>query len=181
MIELLINLALPIAYFKKVKQEQSYSFKFKPSPLDKKEDDLEYTKFIDNVKMVFLGYEKLIDAIKHYTHKYMSKEKNDIKRSKISNDLRIDNQLFIKQITEIENRNLAHLQLCNGHDFTNILAILFMKAIANYDSKTISSQEIENKLVTYYDSSDLKKTNLYYSLKQWEINHESYTILRNTN
>ncbi len=172
--ELLIKLALPIAYFKKVKQEQSYSFKFKPSPIDKNEVNLEYTKFIDKVKMLFLGYDKLIDTIKNYTQKYISKEKD---KTKISNDLRIDNQLLIKQITEIENRNLATLQLCNGHDLVNILAVMLMKAIANYDSKAISSQEIESKLVAYYDSSDLQKTNLYHSLKQWETTHNSYKLL----
>jgi hypothetical protein len=173
--ELLINLALPIAYFKKVKQEQKYSFKFKPSPIDDKEVNLEYTKFIDKVKMLFLGYEKLIDSIKNYTQKYISKEKN---KTKISDDLRIDNQLLIKQIKEIESRNLAHLQLCNGHDLTNILAVLLMKAIANHDSKTIPSQEIESKLVAYYDSSDLQKTNLYHSLRQWENTHSSYKLLK---
>jgi hypothetical protein len=175
--ELLIDLVLPIAYFKKVKQEQGYSFKFKPSPIDKKEKDLEYTKFIDKVKMAFLGYDKLIDAIKNYTERYISKE-DKTKMTKISDDLDIDNQLLIKQIKEIESRNLANLQLCNGHDLTNILAVLLMKAIANYDSKTIPSQEIESKLVAYYDSSDLQKTNLYHSLKQWENTNGSYKLLK---
>jgi hypothetical protein len=173
--ELLVSLALPIAYFKKVKQEQNYSFKFKPSPTDKNEDNLEYTKFIDKTKMLFLGYDKLIDTIKNYTQRYISKEKD---KTKITWELKLDNQLLIKQIKEIESRNLADLQLCNGHDLANILSVLLMKAIADYDSKTIPSQEIESKLVAYYDSSDLQKTNLYHSLKQWENTNSSYKLLK---
>lgn len=156
--EFLTALVLPIAYFKYLSDTKSYAFKFKRNPLDKKDERPDYKKFIDKEKMV-LDKEKMIQEIKNCSE-------NGLKSRAIPN-LQI-----ISEMEEIAQK-LASFdvwEVCNGHHITNILSVSFMVALSKYNP-TIDSKEIENELITNYDSMYFRNTNLYKSLKNWEATH----------
>lgn len=76
-----------------------------------------------------------------------------------------NNPNHTNRLVEITNENYDLYDFCNGHDFMNILALSFEKAIG---SKKISGKELENFFCGSYRSSDFQKTQLYLSLTNWE-------------
>lgn len=76
-----------------------------------------------------------------------------------------NNPNHTNKLVEITNENHDLYDFCNGHDFMNILALSFEKAIGN---KKISGKELENFFCGSYRSSDFQKTQLYLSLTNWE-------------
>lgn len=76
-----------------------------------------------------------------------------------------NNPNYTTKLDEISNVNYDLYDFCNGHDFMNILALSFEKAIG---SKKLSGKALEDSFCISYRSSDFQKTELYSSLTKWE-------------
>ena len=66
------------------------------------------------------------------------------------------------------------LDICNGHDFINILSLALRKVIGK---KNISNQELESFLIVAYRNEDFIKTNLYNNFVKWESENTPYKFL----
>ncbi|MCP4107590.1 MAG: DUF4435 domain-containing protein [Desulfobacteraceae bacterium] len=156
---LFLQIAKPIAYFRWVVEIHNYQLRFKPHNPNGKQ--LQYVKFIEKNDITFLGYDKLITVVKNY-----------------SGNLTIQNEDILLEIKQKENEDTHDLwQLCNGHDFTNIIAVALLKALASSNAKAVDYRDIERNLVLAYDSSYFKKTLLYSSIRVWEKDHKPHRIL----
>lgn len=68
--------------------------------------------------------------------------------------------------------------LCNGHELITVLKELFPKVAKKHLAKKIYQNVTPDEgLFLAYEFSMFKKTDLYKSIKEWELNHKPFTIL----
>ncbi|HHF3826057.1 TPA: DUF4435 domain-containing protein [Haemophilus influenzae] len=67
-------------------------------------------------------------------------------------------EYVLSEYSKINYNNFDYRHLCNGHDFVNILALLF-KSLSN--NKNISPDRLEENMRMGYESNCFEKTNLY--------------------
>lgn len=110
--------------------------------------DLPYYDFIDSDFNVNL--EILIDRIKR---KYSKED-------------------LLEKYSEVMNKNYDKLQICCGHDVTNIMALAFTDK--EHDgwgygtTKHLTKERIESTLRAMYDYIKFKTTNVYNELLKWQ-------------
>jgi len=85
---------------------------------------------------------------------------------KLSN-LDLNNSDLEEIIKSLELSSNNHLQICNGHDITTVLANLFNHK-NNSDKSNINQNRIEEALRLSYTFEDFTNTNLYSTLKEWQ-------------
>lgn len=146
---LLLKLASPLAYLKWANKNYDLGLVFKSKSQDG--NPIKYIKFIDEKTMEMKDAETMIKTIINYSN---------------------NKGTTIKPMPEIINKfktqsavNAHPLQLCNGHDITNLISLSLRKAIGN---KNIDYKVIENSLIIAYDTSEFKQTNLYSLIRTWE-------------
>lgn len=124
---------------------------------------LDYELFIDTKTATFLGDKKLMQAIEN-------------KSSKLNYFQ--NNPALIKAYQIFKEEELAIVQLINGHDAMNILALLLKKYIGSKEAEKLTGEELTKDFIKSYRISDFLQTNLYQSLANWEANHFPYKIVQ---
>lgn len=75
----------------------------------------------------------------------------------------VSKEFILEKYNEYKERNESLLHVCNGHDFTFLLGLLYRSNISN--NKDISHKMVESCLRLKYDLSSFNKTKLYSSIR----------------
>ncbi|MFK7948156.1 MAG: hypothetical protein AB8G11_11220 [Saprospiraceae bacterium] len=157
-LEILLELAKPIADIRLLNERNSYQLKFRK--LKKKKFDYINYDFIDK-QTLKIDKQKLQKAVE-----------NKSSKPNFFNNPSIQNQL---KTIEIEKHDLR--ELCNGHDVINIFCLTLEKAIGNHSSSgKIQANRIEENLTITYRFEDFQQTNLYQDLLNWEKLNVPYQL-----
>jgi hypothetical protein len=143
-----------LGYLRWLNEKQGLSLKFKDY-----ERKLDYAKFIDKDDLQ-ADIEKMVTVVKNKS------QRHDLDSNQLINDLKA---LF----------NDSHdlLNVCCGHDLTNILALSFQKAIGTQSSTDMTQEKVESALRLAYHFSYFKLTELFRLLEKWaKANHKEIFI-----
>ncbi|MGB5926994.1 MAG: DUF4435 domain-containing protein [Cyclobacteriaceae bacterium] len=151
---IILDLATPLAYLRWTNHKYNLGLTFKPKKPDAK--FLKYTNFIKTDTLAHFPPEKMIETVLNYSRN------RSIKNLPSKRDL-------INYYKKEKDKEFSLIQICNGHDITNILSISLKKGIGNMNSKECSHKVIENAFILAYDSEHFKTTELYNNIKKWEI------------
>jgi len=139
-----------LGYLRWLNEKQGLSLKFKDY-----ERKLDYAKFIDKDSLQ-ADIEKMVTVVKNKS------QRHDLDSNQLINDLKA---LF--------NNSHDLLNVCCGHDLTNILALSFQKAIGTQSSTDMTQEKIEYSLRLAYHFSYFKLTELFRLLEKWaNSNHK---------
>lgn len=154
--EHIFNLSKQIACVRYLSKKQNLELIFRTFKKEKP-SFIDYSKFI-NIENLDIDTKMMILVIENKSSKHkLFENKPDLKLN----------------LTKICEKNYEISEFCNGHDILNILAFSFKKAVA---SKNIAGTDIENQLIIAYRYDDFKKTELYKSLRNWEIKNSEYSL-----
>jgi hypothetical protein len=146
--EVLVKAGEPLGYLRLVSQKHDLNLKF---------EGLKYSEFIDKKTL----------------------EINKLELFKIL----IDNSQAHNRITQEHLREMSKeqnacqhnpWQVCCGHDLVQILSIALRKLIG---SQNRNSEELERNLRLAYEDTYFCTTQIYVSIRSWEINHPEAKVL----
>lgn len=150
--EYLLYLLKPIAILRLLNHRENLSLTFKPKTKEGFKY-MDYESFIDD-KNLEINISNLIKEVEN-----KSVKPNFFKQ----------NPLLKEKFDELLSEEYDLIELCNGHDLINVIALSLNKAIGSYSSGSkLSHTEIENSFILSYRLSDFEKTILYQNLKEWE-------------
>lgn len=149
----------PLSLLRYINYKYKIGLSFKPKSLEGPKLKLD---FINQGTLAFSSYENLIEIVYNYNQ---TKTKPTLTREQCLN-------LLIRHKDDIYDYGL----FCNGHDLCRLISISLRKVTGNHGSKAPSDEEIEQRLMIGYDSSEFIKTKLYSDLKAYELKNK-YSIL----
>jgi hypothetical protein len=150
--EYLLHLLKHIAILRLLNHLESLSLTFK-TEIKGRFKYIDYESFIDD-KNLEINISNLIKEVENKSVKPNFFKQNPLLKEK-----------FDKLLSE----EYDMIELCNGHDLMNVIALSLSKVIGNYSSSSkLSDTEIENSFILSYRLSDFEKTNLYQNLKEWQ-------------
>ncbi len=125
-------------------------------------NELDFIKFIDNKSLQF--------DLDNFIVEILSKNGN----------CQFDAQTLKDKLDEVFDPTHDKWQVCRGHDMIKILILGLQHIFGVCECKKLNEQElhdlIELKLIEAYESSDFIKTELYNSIKKWEIKNDQVTL-----
>lgn len=153
--------------------------------------------FLENLRRklyaetIFIGYlrwynERYFKENGDYLFRFKGLNFNDF--IKISHcDFSIDLNVFFNKLIDFSNINLTkndleniisdlklisnnYLQICNGHDITKLLSLLFNNQ--NSDTSNLNQKRIEEALRLSYSFEYFTSSTLYHSLQEWQNSYE---------
>ncbi len=146
---LILNLGGVIGALRLASQRRHLALDFK---------GLVYSNFIDE-KTLRLDLSKLIKAVKNNSNQHQLAEEQ----------LKAD-------VSEILGEGNEPLQVCVGHDLTQILALGFRKAIGTNNAIDVKPESIEKLLRLSYEQPFFQSTELYASILDWQRNNPPFRI-----
>lgn len=150
--ELLLESSIWIGYLLWISQK-GFPLSFK---------DLDFKKFIDNKNLKF--------NLECFIFEILGKNGN----------CQYDAQTLINKLKEVSDPAHDKWQVCRGHDMVKILSLGLQYIFGICDCKKLNEQDlhdiIESRLIEGYDLSDFIETELYNSIKIWEIENNQVTL-----
>lgn len=120
---------------------------------------IEFSRFID-IKSLSINLEVLIDVV------FAKSGKTLRNKEKLLYDLK-----------KMGNNNYDKWHLCRGHDLVEILYIGIKNIFGSHKAKFIKDpKDLETDLIFAYDSISFAKTNMYRSIRQWELINSPFLI-----
>lgn len=147
----LLEITKHLGYLKWLNSKKKLGLIFKPSSVNGKHID--YSNFICPNKLIFLGYDKLVDTVLNYCN-------GKVKISINKDDLLQELNSFIKDC------DLNHL--CNGHDIMHIISLSLRKNISNQNAKDVTVEQLLKEFLLSYEARYFTSTYLYRKIKNWE-------------
>ena len=88
----------------------------------------------------------------------------------------VQTQLVV-QIEDEEQKGHDCWQISCGHDIVEILSVALRKKFSGKNSGEVAPENLERYLRLAYEAADLKETNLFQALVDWEQRHPEFAIL----
>ena len=123
-------------------------------------DNLEMKEFADRDSLV-VDVAKLVEHTKHKSQRH---------------DL--DSNGLIGAMTALKAGGVDHWQIVRGHDYVELLSLALRRSWGNWQAPDVSPERIEQSLRLAYPSEEFAATRLFQLIKQWEVDHSPYVILR---
>ena len=147
----LFILGKEIGYLKLANKVYDLGLVFKPK--DTEGNQINYTNFVCDKKLEFLGVDKLIDTIINY-----SRNKSEIIKSR---------EKISEKLSAINSQELDLMQLVNGHDLSNFLYILMKKILKSRNRMLNDFNCVEDSLILAYEFKHFKETELFSQIVDW--------------
>ena len=147
----LIELGEKIADLKLANKIYNLGLVFKPK--EPEGNQIKYSKFICDKKLIFKGTDALIQAVINY-----SVNRGTSIKSK---------EIIIEKLNEVSENKYEWSQLLNGHDLVNILFLLLKKVLKSKNKGLHDYKCLEASLMLAFDYTEFNKTNLYNDLYAW--------------
>lgn len=88
----------------------------------------------------------------------------------------IDESGLLEELQRLIAQPYDKLQVCCGHDLSEILSFALRKTIGSHDSGQVKSEILERSLRLAFDPNLLASTNLYRSVRLWEARNAPYIV-----
>ena len=147
---ILLECGIPIGYLRWVSLQEELDLKF---------EDLEFSAFISKDTFI-LDQSKFIQVVKNKSQKQ-----------------NIPDEQLKASIQNIRNDTHDPWHICCGHDLVDILSLGLRRAFGTQNINDIRRDLLEKDLILAYERLHFKKTQLYLSIQQWEMNNKPFTIL----
>ncbi|MBU2546980.1 MAG: DUF4435 domain-containing protein [Proteobacteria bacterium] len=148
--QILYNAAYPIGILRFISLKNGLKFKF---------TGIKYHKFLDR-KYLLVDIDCLLSTI-------LSGTKCELSRGELL-------AIFTQEISEYD--EAAKCQLCCGDDLIAILSIGLRKTLGTLLAHIASPGNLRSVLRLAYDSNDLKNTELYKCVEQWEAYNPPFKV-----
>ncbi|EQD32125.1 hypothetical protein B1A_19608 [mine drainage metagenome] len=151
--DILVELALPIGFLRLISTptRKNLQLNFK---------EMQYGNFID-LKKIKIDMEKMISEVQVKSRN----SKIDVKKLKLE----------IESCTKKTNNFIKYI--CSGDDLVEILTLILINVVGNYRSKNIDSHSLRAILRLAYDYDSFSVTDLYASVRKWELANGPFKIL----
>lgn len=148
--EILLEIGRPIGYLRWISGQQNLSLKIKGVP---------FKPFVDQKKLT-LDTTKLLRTVKNKSGRH------DIPDQDLRNALE-----------KVADPAHDSWDVCCGHDLVCILSLGLCGALGSNKSQDVRAEQLEKILRLAYESSHFFATELYQSLKAWQIANQPFRIL----
>ena len=146
----LFGICIPIGILRLLSIKKKYNLKFK---------NIDFGKFI-GIREINIDIKKFVECV------LANSKGHSLELKKIITDIKKE---------EVGNSYKAE-QICNGHDFAEVLAIGLRRAIGSCDSKIGNRDNVEKLLRIAYSFEKFKKTNCYNDMLCWEKRNRGFQI-----
>ena len=147
----LLDLARPIGYLRWVSLQHNLNLKF---------EGLNFKKFI-NERDLSLKKRDLFKTVINHSRKHQ-----------------IGEDQLQQLIDEVASPTHDSYDICCGHDLVCILSLGLTKALGSNNSRDIRPELLEKILRVAYESAYFLTTDLYQSLKAWQMSHPEFQLLK---
>ena len=147
--ELIINEGMKLASIRYANKSNSWNLRFK---------GVDYKKIVDERRLV-VDMERAIDFFLANSASNLSAEK-------------------VKDGIPPSTDSYDEFEFCNGHDCTTLLAVGLRQCLATHSQQIASKENVEKLLRLAYEDSSFSETEVYNSIRSWEMNNENYDVLR---
>lgn len=144
-----LNLASKIGYLKLANTKYQLGLTFKPK--DPEGKTINYSNFITS-ELTFTKNEDMIQSIVNYSMNKSNPKKIDEIKTKLE---------------EVTQGKYDLLQICNGHDVSNILYLFFKKKLKLNTKQLSDYRSIEDMFIMCYEFNYFQQTCLYSSILEW--------------
>lgn len=153
--EILLERTSFLGYLKLANHINKWGLLFKPKEQNRPE--LKIEDFIIKDDLKFKDVETMVKTVFNFS------------RGKVT--INVEEKTVIEEVNKLIQNKIDLLQLCNGHDLAYIFALGLKKAFANLNANAVTASQIENELILAYESRHFASTNLYKSLKNYELSN----------
>ena len=147
----LVARAVHVAYLRLVSLRHDLALRFQ---------GLNYSKWIDRTQFTFC----IIDLI--------TEVKNRSQRQDLATD-----ELEMK-MQSIADENLPLLEMCNGTDLIEILAIGLMRTMGSNSAGIVSAEVLRRSFRLAYSDQMFRSSRLFEDIQEWEADDNSYRIMK---
>lgn len=148
----LLDLGRTIGYLRWVSLQHNLNLKF---------EGLKFKKFINERELSFNRRAFLKTVINHSRMPHIREDE------------------LQQMMDELTSSTHDPYDVCCGHDLVYILSLGLTKALGSEKAQDVRPEQLEKILRVAYESAYFLTTDLYQSLKAWQISHPQFKLLKN--
>lgn len=102
----------------------------------------------------------------------------DVRNKSSRHDLSVEE--LRSAIEDVETAKHDSLEICNGHDLVEILAIALTSKMGSNSSKPVSADELRRSLRLAYSEQEFTTSRLRGQVREWEDRSQGFRIIKDT-